>query len=453
MRILLVHPGGAIGGRGTAWTSTIPLTLPYLAGFVPEDVQVDIRYIGQQSIDSDLHVDYDLVGISSLTTHAKDAYRLADRFRERGRKVVMGGIHASIVPERVKEHADAVAVGEAEHIWPKIIRDARNNKLEEFYRTEGHVELEGIPVPRYELLNLGKNAGRTYYPVLTSKGCPTRCEFCTIPEMFGSKVRCRPVEDVVRDIRAVLDKVEQRKILFVDDNLIGNRRHAKALFRALIPLNIEWCAECTLDIASDDELLDLATESGCTQLSVGLESTNQDSLRQAGKKCNRVERYPEQIGKIQSKKIVLVANVMFGFDQDTKESLLDTARFLTRCRLHFVAPFILRPIYGTRLFRRLEQEGRLLPNAFLEDTRTDVVTFVPKAMTPAELQEMFLRECQHFYSLPSLARRLFLPPTYLRLDVLLLNLLANLRLVQWPRLKRIPFLTKALRPMARRLRG
>jgi radical SAM superfamily enzyme YgiQ (UPF0313 family) len=453
MRILLVHPGGTIGGRGTAWTSTIPLTLPYLAGFVPDDVQVDIRYMGQNSIDSDLEVDYDLVGISALTTHAKAAFLLADRFREKGRKVVMGGIHATIVPERAIQHADAVAVGEAEYIWPKIIQDARNNKLEKFYRADKRVELEGIPTPRYELLDLGKNAGRTYYPVLTSKGCPTRCEYCIIPEMFGSKVRCRPVEDVIRDVQTIVRNVKQRKILFVDDNLIANRRHAKELFRELIPLNIEWCAECTLDIANDKELLDLAAESGCTQLSVGLESTNQDSLVEVGKKCNRVEKYPEQIGKIQKKKIVLVANVMFGFDHDTKESLLDTAKFLTRCRLHFVSPFILRPIIGTRLFKRLEQEGRLLPEAFQEDTRTDIATFVPKAMTPAELEEMFLRVCRRFYSLPSLFRRLFLPPTYLRLDVLLLNLFANLQLIQWPRFKRIPILSKVLGPLARRIRG
>jgi len=159
-----------------------------------------------------------------------------------------------------------------------------------------------------------------------------------IPEMFGSKVRCRPVEDVIRDIQIIIHKVKQQKVLFVDDNLIANRRHAKELFTELIHLHIEWCAECTLNIAE-------------------------------------------------------------------------------------------------------------------EATRADVATFVPKTMTPAELEEMFLRVCRRFYSLPSLVRRLLLPPTYLRFDVLVLNLLANLQLIQWPRLRRTPFLTKVLRPLARRFRG
>ena len=161
-----------------------------------------------------------LSGISSLTTHAKAAFLLADRFRERGRKVVMGGIHATIVPERAIQHADAVAVGEAEYIWPKIIQDARDNKLEEFYRADKRVELEGIPTPRYELLDLGNNAGRTYYPVLTSKGCPIRCEYCMIPEMFGSKVRCRPVEDV---ITRYPDNRSQREA--AKDSLRGRQPH------------------------------------------------------------------------------------------------------------------------------------------------------------------------------------------------------------------------------------
>ncbi len=451
MRILLVCSAAPIGRIGTAWTSAIPLTLPYLAGFVPEDVQVEIRYLGHNSIEADFDVDYDLVAISSLTTYAKTAFEVADRFRERGKKVVIGGIHATIMPEKAIEHADSVAIGEGEHLWPRIIQDARRGELREFYKAEGLADLKGIPTPRYDLLDLGRNAGRTYYPVMTSKGCPNRCEFCFIPELFGGRVRCRPVEDVMRDIRVIVEKVGARKVLFVDDNIIANRGHAKELFREMIPLGVRWGGECTLDIADDKELLDLAFRSGCRELSVGLESTNPESLREAGKRCNRVERYPVQIREIQKKGIVLVANVMFGFDHDTRDTLLETGKFLTRCKLQFVAPFILRPIIGTRFYKRMEQEGRLLPESRREDTRTDVVAFVPKRMAPAELEGLFQGVTRSFYSLPSLFRRLFLPPSHLRPNVLFLNLIANLRLIQWPRLKRIPLLGKGLRRLGRKL--
>lgn len=451
MRILLVCGAGTIGRIGTAWTSTMPLTLPYLAAFAPDDVDVEIRYLGTNRIDSDFDVDYDLVGVSTLTTHAQAAFRVADQFRERGRRVVIGGVHPTIAPERAIEHADSVAIGEGERLWPQIIEDARNNQLKEFYKEGELPDLKGIPTPRYDLLNMGKYAHRAYYPVLTSKGCPNRCEFCFIPEMFGNRVRCRPVEDVITDIRTLIETVGTRKILFVDDNIIANRRHAKELFREMIPLNVKWSSECTLDIANDKELLDLACRSGCTELSVGLESTNPESLAEVGKRCNRVEKYHEQIRAIQKKGIILVANVMFGFDSDTRETLLETAKFLTRCKLQFIAPFILRPIIGTRLFKRLEQEGRLLPEAFEENTRTDVVAFVPKRMAPAELEQIFHSVTRSFYTLPALFRRLLIPPTNLRPDVLLLNFFANLRLVQWPRLKRIPLLNKAIRALAGRI--
>ena len=225
------------------------------------------------------------------------------------------------------------------------------------------------------------------------------------------------------------------------------------MFREMIPLNVEWSSECTLDIANDKELLDLASRSGCTELSVGLESTNPESLAEVGKRCNRVEQYHEQIREIQKKGIILVANVMFGFDSDTRETLLETAKFLTRCKLQFISPFILRPIVGTRFFKRMEQEGRLLPEAFEENTRTDVVAFVPKRMAPAELEQLFHSVTRSFYTFPALFRRLLIPPTNLRPDVLLLNLFANLRLVQWPRLKRIPLLNKAIRALAGRIQG
>jgi radical SAM superfamily enzyme YgiQ (UPF0313 family) len=442
VKVLLVHPGGAIGGVGTPWTYSIPLTLPYLASLTPPDVQVELRYLGQQRIDDDYEKEYDLIGISALTTHAVAAFRIADIFKERGRKVVMGGIHPTIAPDDAAEHCDAVVVGEAESLWPQVIQDARSNCLKKLYKEEQFSDLKGIPTPRFDLLNLGPGAEKVYYPVLTSKGCPNHCEFCFVPQLFGGRLRTRPVEHVVRDVKWIVDHVKSRNITFVDDNVIGHRKYAKQLFREILPLGVKWCGECTLDIADDPELLDLAAKSGCIQLSVGMESINRDSLAEVHKRSNVVDRYPEQIRRIQNKGILLVANIMFGFDHDSKESLLNTPETLIGWKLHLMAPFVLRPIMGTKLFERLEKEGRLLPQVTEVHTRTDLATFLPKQMSPEELEQIYHKATRRFYSLPSVTRRLLFPPSPSSFKALLLNLLANFTLIQVPRIKRIPVLNR-----------
>ena len=325
----------------------------------------------------------------------------------------MGGIHRTVFPDQALEHCDVVVVGEAEALWPQVIRDAKDNCLKRRYKDEQLSDLKGIPSPRFDLLDLGRDAGRVYYPVLASKGCPNHCEFCSIPELFGGRIRTRPVEDVVRDVESIIETTNSRQITFVDDNVIGHRKYAKQLFKEIAPLRVKWCGECTLDIADDPELLDLAAKSGCIQLSVGMESVNEDSLVEVGKRSNIVERYPDQIRKIQNKGILLVANIMFGFDHDTKASLLNTPEKLIDWKLHAMAPFILRPVMGTRLFKRLEEEGRLLPEATHLNTRVDVATFLPKHMSPEELEQVYRKATRRFYSLPSAARR-FLSPRAIR---------------------------------------
>jgi len=198
-------------------------------------------------------------------------------------------------------------------------------------------------------------------------------------------------------------------------------------------------------------LLDVAARSGCAELSVGLESVNKESLREVSKNCNVLEKYPYQIRQIRKKKIKLVANIMFGFDHDTRESLLETADVLTQWKVPFLSPFILRPIVGTRLFDRLQKEGRLLPEIYDDSTRTDIASFIPKKMTPQELEQTYWDTCARFYSLPSIFMRSFLPISRSDFRALTLNLLANLKLIQWPRVRRFPLLiVKTLKFLARK---
>ncbi len=423
-----------------SWSRTIPITLPYLAALTPDDVQVEIRYLMNNSIEEDYGIDYDLVGVSTITTYVKSAYEIADRFRRLGRKVVMGGIHPSIFPEKSLEYCDSVVIGEAEQLWPEVIEDVRQGTLKQIYKSNTYPDVSDVPTPRYELLDLGNRADTTCYPVMTSRGCPNGCEFCGIPQYFGRKIRNRGIEHVLNDIRYIAENTKNKRVAFVDDNLIGNRQYAKELMTRMIPLGVVWGGEVTLNIADDPELLDLASRSGCTELSVGMESVNMESLREINKRCNTLNEYPHQVRKIRKKKIVLITNIMFGFDSDTKESLLETADALTRWKVPFISPFILRPIVGTRLYDRMEKEGRLLPGVSGDDTRTDVAFFVPKRMTPQELEQAYRDTCVRFYSLPSIFMRVCFPPSPSLFPVLILNLLANLKLVQWPRLKRFPLL-------------
>jgi radical SAM superfamily enzyme YgiQ (UPF0313 family) len=373
------------------------LALPIIASVTPRDVEIHITDENVDDLDLDREVD--LVGLSVLTATAPRAYEIADQYRARGSRVVMGGIHASTLPEEALQHADAVVIGEAEEVWPRVIEDAREGRLSPYYYGDGQVDLGTLPLPRRELLH--KERYLVNSVVQVGRGCPYSCSFCTVTKFFGRTYRMRPVEQVVEEIRGLNSKL----IGFFDDNIVGSIPYAKRLLRALAELKIFWLGQASLNFVKDEELLELLRKSGCKGLFIGLESVSQDSLSEIGKRINTVAEYQDAIDRIHDHGIGVEGAFIFGFDHDDRSVSERTVEFAIKLRLDLVQFGILTPFPGTRVRENLEQQGRLLDQGWRNYDVSHVV-YRPQQMSPEELLEGTRWAWKQFYSFRSIFRRI-----------------------------------------------
>lgn len=378
-----------------------PLGLATVAGLIPADF--DVKIIDENVEDIDYNEDADLVGISFLTSQAGRAYSIADAFRKRNIPVVMGGYHSSALPEECKEHSDAVVIGEAEGNWPRLLQDFLNHNLQPFYRLDEFPSLANVPLPRRDLYRRGSYL--TVSTIQTSRGCPYKCEFCNVSTFFGQKYRTKPVEDILKEIKA-MDYKAKDLFFFVDDEITAEAARAKELFKALIPLNIQWWSQATLrNLSRDPELLTLAKESGCVVMVVGLESLVADNIKNMGKYQNNLEKYGEQIAKIQNAGILLNPSFTFGNDGDDESVFKKTLEFLEQNRIAIATFNILTPLPSTRLYRRLTEEGRLIVRDWSKYDMGHCV-FEPRKMSAGTLEDSFNKLAKEFYSLPDIKKRL-----------------------------------------------
>jgi radical SAM superfamily enzyme YgiQ (UPF0313 family) len=378
------------------------LTLPLLAALTPPDIEVKINDETVEEIDFD--TDADLIAITSMTRNIDVAYRIADEFRTKNKTVVMGGIHVSFLPEEAIRHCDAVVIGEAEGQWGGLITDYRKGRLKKLYRSARLNDLKGIPSPRFDLIDTKKFKIKML-PIQATRGCPHNCEFCTVTRFFKGKVRARPIEDVLNDVRAA-KKSGAKWIFFVDENIVADRDYAKKLFESLKPLHIEWMGQSPIQIAGNPELLKLAVESGCVFLEIGFESIKIENLKHSGKRIGHIDEYTKGIGLLSKNKIIIGASFILGFDNDGVEVFDDTIGFLRDHKLPIFDPYILTPSPGTRLLERLNRERRITHRDWRMYGGKDIV-FKPKLMTPDELNFRFWKMVKAFYSLPNIFRRLF----------------------------------------------
>jgi len=405
MRVLFVqashlqHDGSVFRPKTTAYPG---LALPLLAALTPRDVEVGI--VDDYREDPLQNRPWDLVAISAMTPQAPRAYQIADAYRARGARVAIGGFHVTLYPEEATRHADAVVVGEGDEVWPNVVEDFRRGKLQPIYKSDQLVDLSKLPAPRYDLIKRYQYQMRVW-PVQTTRGCPMGCDFCSVTKVFGRSYRQRPVDNVVRDVRAT----GSRYIFFVDDNIAANRAYALELFRALEPLKLLWGCQCNLSVARDEELLEVAYRAGCFSMYVGVESINPESLKSVHKVCNRVEEYRELLGNMARAGIAPMVSMIMGLDGDGPDVFEKTYRFLMDLRIPLAYFFILTPAPGTALFDRLAEEGRLFQTDW-SHYGGDEVVFQPAHMSPAELERGFWRLYQRFYSLPAIIRRLLCPP-------------------------------------------
>jgi len=380
------------------------LSLPIIAALTPPEHEVSITDETVEALD--LNEPVDLVGIGAMSTYIPRAYEIAETYRAKGVPVVMGGIHASLMPDEALAHADAVVVGEAENVWGKVIEDAQHGRMKGIYKSEKPVDMSRIPMPRLDLLK--RDRYMTANSLQTTRGCPFSCDFCSVTEFFGNTYRFRPVEQVAAEVRQLKERFNAKFVAFVDDNIVGNRKYARELFTALIPLKIKWGSQGSLTMAKDDELLKLAMMSGCVSMFVGIESLSDETLKAANKKINKVSEYEESIRKIHDHGIMINAGFIFGFDTDDEGVFERTVRFVQKNRIALPTYHILTPLPGTKLFHKLQDQGRIFDYDWGKYNSGNAV-FYPKLMTPETLQEGYFWAFHETYKISSIARRVLHP--------------------------------------------
>ena len=331
-----------------------PLSLMTIAGLTPDNWEVIIRDEHVES--SEVEGDVDLVGIQTYISSASRAYELARRWKQRGAKVVLGGLHPTSMPDEAARHADAVCIGPAETVWRQILVDCEHGKLQKFYRgrCEGSAAL--VPMPRRDLMNPRGYLIR--HTMITSRGCPHACDFCYKSSFWGpTYYEPRPMVDVERELHLVDDHL----VFFLDDNLLANRRHASRLFDVLRGSGIVWQAAASLDVASDPRYLEEAYEAGCRSLFVGFESLSPTNMRGNNKLVNAAADYAQACRRFHDAGIMINGSFVFGFDCDGPDVFERTLDFTVENKILTASFHILTPLPGTRAFARLEAEDRLLP--------------------------------------------------------------------------------------------
>lgn len=330
----------------------VPLALPTVAALTPGNY--DISIFDEEIEDIPRNLRPDIVGITTLAATARRAFELGDRFRALGAKVVFGGPYASFVTDEALKHGDAVVVGEAEGKWEQCLADFESGSMKPVYETTTYTEYRRQKPPRWDLVNMKRIF---QVAIQVSRGCPFNCDFCLVSKNFGRKMRYREIDNVVEEIKAAPSKY----FFFVDDNLTINKKYAKELMKAIKPLGISWGCMCSLDVATDEELLQLMADAGCFNILVGFESLNPDSLDETQKHHNRGGSiYKEAIEKIHAAGIHINASFVVGFDHDKADEFDRIFDFTLKHNLPNVNLHLLNAPPGTETHQKLRSEGRLL---------------------------------------------------------------------------------------------
>jgi radical SAM superfamily enzyme YgiQ (UPF0313 family) len=340
----------------------------------------ELRLVDENVEPLDLDQDVDLVGISFMTALAPRAYEIAAAFRKRGRTVVAGGFHPTFLPEEAAQHFDAVVVGDAEGQWSRLLDDFARGRLQRIYRQVAPCDPALIPVPRRDLSAHAARHYATTSAVQAGRGCRHACRYCSITAFHHQKRRMRPVASVIEEVRTL-----PRHFMFVDDNIIGDRDHARALFLELAPLGKRWVSQSSILIADDKELLRLAQRAGCCGLFIGLESLQAANLSAVDKDFGECQAYARRIATIRRAGIGVIAGMIVGLDGDDVSVFEETLRFLDQNRVDALQLNILTPLPGTPLFDDYRQVGRILDHDWSHyDFRHTVIR--PARMTREELQ-------------------------------------------------------------------
>jgi radical SAM superfamily enzyme YgiQ (UPF0313 family) len=398
MKILLISPTIDDSKRTNKGLMMPQLSLYILKGLTPP--QHEVITVEEEAEDIDFDMDCDLVGISCMTANAPRAYDLAKQFRERGKTVVLGGVHPTILPDEALQYANSVVIGEAEGVWEELLIDFEKGALKDRYHNPQPDLSKYIPKDFSKML---KRRLYNLIPILTTRGCPYSCSFCCVTNLYGKKIRHIPIENVIRDIK----ESGSKNFMFLDDNIIGQPKYAKELFQALKPLKIKWVGQASVSLlVKDTELMKLAAESGCKALFIGIESISEVQLKTMHKAIKDISSLESALKKIRKMGILIHASLIFGFDNDNQETFENTVNFLIKNKVSTASFNALTPYPGTQTFEEFKNAGRLLTSDWKYYDHNTVV-FKPKELTPYELQVLKTQAKRQFYSTMSVVKRLF----------------------------------------------
>lgn len=402
MKILLVQPwhrsDKTYRSKYSFLISYAPLTLATLKALIPKELNIEVDVCDEmvESISKYMKRQYDIVAITLQTSAAPKSYEIAKTFKEKGSYIVMGGYHPTYMPDEALEHADTVIIGAAEYSWPKFLRDFKNGKPQRLYDMQ-QVKGEDIPVPDRTVIP--KRKYLKYPAVIANRGCPNHCEFCVISEMWR-KCGLRPIKDVIDEIKSLKAKI----IIFFDPNFFAIRDYAIELMKELKKLKIRWSGSATINVAFDEELMQLAEESGCKGLLVGLESLNPKTLKENKKGFNDPNKYKEAIEIMQKHKIAVNGCFVLGLDGDTEELLLSIPEQINYLNLNLARFAVLTPVPNSNLYKRLDKENRIIIKDWSKYTQ-HIAVFTPKNMTKERLEEIYRQVWKETYSWKNIFKR------------------------------------------------
>ena len=363
-----------------------------VAASIPRDqYEVVLTDENIEAIDFDLKAD--LVGISAMTSYVNRGYEIADEFRTKGVPVVMGGVHPSFMPQEALKHCDAVVIGEVELVIDRLLDDLRHRSMRGVYKSDVLHPMVGVPMPRYE-----RYVNCTF--VQTSRGCHQGCTFCAEPLMNGLKFRYRPVDEVVRE----MENCGSRFVSINDADFFGTPDRPKQVMRALKGRGFRWQAGVTSKLAQDDEMLELAADSGCTMLSIGFESISRTTLKSVHKHVNRPETFAALVEKVHSYGIMVFGLFMFGFDGDDRSVFEETVRFNRESNYDACAYSVLTPYPGTLTWYEMKKANRIVSFDWNKYDQSQVV-YRPAQMSSDELRLGQAQAYDAFYTLSSVASR------------------------------------------------
>ncbi|MDH5681684.1 MAG: B12-binding domain-containing radical SAM protein, partial [Spirochaetota bacterium] len=412
MKILLINPkfppsywGQEYSGPITGYTYVFPplglatvasLSAPHHVEIIDENVEkIDFEYAKQ----------FDIVGLTGYMIQSEREFEICDELRSRGIFVAIGGPNAYLIKEDCREHCDVLIAGEAERTWPKFLKDFEQGEWQNYYEEAEKISLDYSPIPRFDLIKLSKYTAGI---IQTTRGCPFTCDFCDIIVMYGRKVREKPVEQVIQEIDA-LRLLGKNNIFFADDNFIGNKRYAKQLLRAIKDYNnlhnnsLEYYTQVSMNLAHDEELLQLMYDCRFLKVFIGIESPRKSSLEGASKGVNTRNDLLTDVRKIQSYNILIMAGMIVGFDSDDREIFQEQVDFLQAAGIPYAMVGTLQAIPHTPLYDRLKRENRLIDCGSGNNFAS--TNIVPKLMTFQQLIEGYNWLASQLYTVEKFTKR------------------------------------------------